>query len=76
MKTPDEMESMPRANRTGEVQAVTLQDVFSIISASTIILKMDIEGYECKVGGLAGPPSLACRPSSHRCCWVRGGRCL
>ena len=31
------------------VQAVLLQDIFSSISASTVVLKMDIQGYECKV---------------------------
>ena len=31
------------------VQAVLLQDILSSISASTVVLKMDIEGYECKV---------------------------
>ena len=49
MKTLEEMESMPYANRSGEMQAVTLQEVFATISSNTIIIKMDIEGYECKV---------------------------
>ena len=31
------------------VQAVLLQDILSSISASTVVLKMDIQGYECKV---------------------------
>ena len=31
------------------VQAVLLQDILSSISASTVVLKMDIEGYECMV---------------------------
>ena len=32
------------------VNAVLLQDIFLSISSTTIILKIDIEGYECKVG--------------------------
>ena len=31
------------------VPAVLLQDILSSISASTVVLKMDIQGYECKV---------------------------
>jgi len=30
------------------VKSVTLPDIFSTISANTLILKMDIQGYECK----------------------------
>lgn len=30
------------------VQSVTLPDIFNTISAETVILKMDIQGYECK----------------------------
>ena len=32
------------------VNAVLLQDIFLSIAQTTIILKIDIEGYECKVG--------------------------
>ena len=32
------------------VNAVLLQDILSSITPTTIILKIDIEGYECKVG--------------------------
>ena len=31
------------------VNAVLLQDILSSITPTTIILKIDIEGYECKV---------------------------
>ena len=31
------------------VNAVLLQDILSSISSTTVVLKMDIEGYECKV---------------------------
>ena len=31
------------------VNAVLLQDLLSSLSSSTVVLKMDIEGYECKV---------------------------
>ena len=34
------------------VKAVLLQDILSSISPTTIILKIDIEGYECKVDAL------------------------
>ena len=34
------------------VKAVLLQDILSSISPTTIILKIDIEGYECKVDTL------------------------
>ena len=33
----------------GVVDAVLLQDILSSISSHTIVMKMDIEGYECKV---------------------------
>ena len=34
------------------VNAVLLQDILSSISSTTVVLKMDIEGYECKVTSL------------------------
>ena len=34
------------------VNAVLLQDLLSSISSATVVLKMDIEGYECKVTSL------------------------
>ena len=34
------------------VNAVLLQDLLSSISSPTVVLKMDIEGYECKVTSL------------------------
>ena len=33
----------------GVVDAVLLQDILSSISSHTVVMKMDIEGYECKV---------------------------
>ena len=36
----------------GVVDAVLLQDILSSISSHTIVMKMDIEGYECKVNVL------------------------
>ena len=35
-----------------EGNAVLLQDVLNSISSPTVVLKMDIEGYECKVNSL------------------------
>ena len=32
------------------VQSVLLEDVLRVIQADTIVLKIDVEGYECKVG--------------------------
>ena len=32
-----------------KVHAVLLEDILSTISTPTVVLKMDIEGYECKV---------------------------
>ena len=37
----------------GVVDAVLLQDILSSISSHTIVMKMDIEGYECKVRDLS-----------------------
>ena len=34
------------------VNAVLLQDLLSSVSSLTVVLKMDIEGYECKVTSL------------------------
>ena len=34
------------------VNAVLLQDILSSISSTIVVLKMDIEGYECKVTSL------------------------
>ena len=34
------------------VNAVLLEDLLSSVSSPTIVLKMDIEGYECKVTSL------------------------
>ena len=44
----------------GVVDAVLLQDILSSISSHTIVMKMDIEGYECKVGDLYSHTS-SCR---------------
>ena len=55
MKTLEEMDNLPDAKRMIEVEAITLQEVFPTISSDTIIIKMDIEGYECKVGRSTTP---------------------
>ena len=34
------------------VQSVLLEDVLRVIRADTIVLKIDVEGYECKVGAV------------------------
>ena len=56
MLDKDELEKMARSKeretrpsaREG-VNAVLLQDLLSSISSPTVVLKIDIEGYECKV---------------------------
>ena len=39
------------------VDAVLLEDILSTIPTSTVILKLDIEGYECKVSFFLTFPS-------------------
>ena len=34
------------------VQSVLLEDVLRVIQADTIVLKIDVGGYECKVGAV------------------------
>ena len=55
----DELDKMARSKekkirqRAEEgVNAILLQDILSSISSTTVVLKMDIEGYECKVTSL------------------------
>ena len=45
----DELMRMNMSEEQKGVNAVLLQDILSSISPTTIILKIDIEGYECKV---------------------------
>ena len=47
---PKEEKTRPRGQEG--VKAVLLQDILSSISSTTVVLKMDIEGYECKVPSL------------------------
>ena len=55
MKAMDELMKMEKTKeyqdpgQMTKVDAVLLQDVLSSISAPTVVLKLDIEGYECKV---------------------------
>jgi len=45
----DELNNMANSEPLGPgVQSVTLSDIFNTISARTIVLKMDIQGQECK----------------------------
>ena len=48
----DELMRMNMSEEQKGVNAVLLQDILSSISPTTIILKIDIEGYECKVDAL------------------------
>ena len=51
----EELEKLARSKeKTGPssqegVNAIPLQDLLSSISSPTVVMKMDIEGYECKV---------------------------
>ena len=47
MARSKEKKTRPRAQEG--VNAVLLQDLLSSISSPTVVLKIDIEGYECKV---------------------------
>ena len=58
MKEKDELvkikntkENLNRMKTSAEkrVHALLLEDILSTISTPTVVLKMDIEGYECKV---------------------------
>ena len=55
MKAKDELMKMKKTKeyqdpgQMTKVDAVLLQDVLSSMSAPTVVLKLDIEGYECKV---------------------------
>ena len=51
MKIKNTKENRSKMNTSAEkrVHAVLLEDILSTISTPTVVLKMDIEGYECKV---------------------------
>ena len=38
-----------KTRQSDSVNAILLQDILSSISSATVVLKLDIEGYECKV---------------------------
>ena len=57
------------------VFSVTLPDIFSSISSETFILKMDIQGYECKVAEqtfliISWHLFLFVGPACSRCVWL------
>ena len=51
MKIKSTKENLSKMKTSAEkgVHAVLLEDILSTISTPTVVLKMDIEGYECKV---------------------------
>ena len=49
IKSTKENLSKMKTSAENRVNAVTLEDILSTISTPTVVLKMDIEGYECKV---------------------------
>ena len=51
MKIKNTKENLSKMKTSAEkrVNAVILEDILSTISTPTVVLKMDIEGYECKV---------------------------
>ena len=48
MLREEELVKMGEKNMEG-VPAVLLRDILSSISSNTVILKLDVQGYECKV---------------------------
>ena len=42
-------EEKENTKQSAAVNAILLQDILSSVSSTTVVLKMDIEGYECKV---------------------------
>ena len=48
-----EMKSLEELRALGEeaegVEAVTLKDILDTVPGNTVIIKLDIEGFECKV---------------------------
>ena len=49
IKNTKENRSKMKTSAEKGVHAVLLEDILSTISTPTVVLKMDIEGYECKV---------------------------
>ena len=51
MKIKNTKENLSKMKTSAEkrVHAVLLEDILSTISTPTVVLKIDIEGYECKV---------------------------
>jgi len=48
MKTAKQMEEHNLIGSSPPIHSVTMLEIFTLIQADTIILKIDIEGYECK----------------------------
>jgi len=46
-----EVSEKPADQIVGKVESVTLNQIIDLIAADTIIIKIDVEGYECKVLG-------------------------
>ena len=48
-----EMKSLEELRALGEeavgVEAVTLKEILDTVTGSTVIMKLDVEGFECKV---------------------------
>ena len=49
IKNTKENRSKMKTSAEKRINAVILEDILSTISTPTVVLKMDIEGYECKV---------------------------
>ena len=70
-----EMKSLEELRALGEeavgVEAVTLKEILDTVPASTVIIKLDIEGFECKVAPSRCFRDLAvvCRHCSLPFCW-------
>ena len=49
MLREDELKTVGGEKKKEGVPAVLLQDILSSISSNTVILKLDVQGYECRV---------------------------
>ena len=49
MLREDELKTVRGEKKMEGVPAVLLQDILSSISSNTVILKLDVQGYECRV---------------------------
>ena len=49
MLREEELKALGGEKKKEGVPAILLQDILSSISSNTVILKLDVQGYECRV---------------------------